>query len=227
MERDAFAIWWYNRLQRPGVALESFAHPYLQQARRRSAQVGRRLWLLDLTNDLGIPVFVAVSHDARNGAEDVALGSGAHFDPQIAALRAITELNQSMPVILAADRAGRRMDDRDTGWWKKLKLCDHPYLAPHGETEPTLGSVNNEGSVDQLDEVTFCVELAKGKGLDLLVADQTRPDIGLPVAKVVVPGLRHYWPRFAPGWLYDVPVEMGLLSRKWQEGQLNTLYPAV
>ena len=31
--------------------------------------------------------------------------------------------------------------------------------------------------------------------------EQARPDLGLPVAKVVVPGLRHFWARFAPGRL--------------------------
>jgi hypothetical protein len=35
------------------------------------------------------------------------------------------------------------------------------------------------------------------------VLDQTRPDIGLPVVKTIVPGMRHFWPRYAPGRLYD------------------------
>ena len=29
--------------------------------------------------------------------------------------------------------------------------------------------------------------------MEMLVLDQTRPEIGLPVVKVVVPGLRHFW----------------------------------
>ncbi len=31
----------------------------------------------------------------------------------------------------------------------------------------------------------------------LVVLDQTRPDIGLRVAKVIVPGMRHMWKRLA------------------------------
>jgi oxazoline/thiazoline synthase len=31
------------------------------------------------------------------------------------------------------------------------------------------------------------------------------------VVKVVVPGLRSFWARFAPGRLYDVPVRLGRL----------------
>jgi len=42
--------------------------------------------------------------------------------------------------------------------------------------------------------------------MEFLVLDQTRPDIALPVVKVIVPGLRHFWPRFGPGRLYEIPV---------------------
>jgi ribosomal protein S12 methylthiotransferase accessory factor len=36
-----------------------------------------------------------------------------------------------------------------------------------------------------------------------------------------VPGLRHFWARFAPGRLYDVPVAMGWLERPVPEAELN------
>ena len=52
------------------------------------------------------------------------------------------------------------------------------------------------------------MNIAKRAGLDFLVLDQTRPDIGVPVVRVIVPGLRHFYRRFAPtGRLYDVPVK--------------------
>ena len=54
------------------------------------------------------------------------------------------------------------------------------------------------------------MNLAKREGLDFLVLDQTRPDIEVPVARVIVPGLRHFYRRFAPGRLYDVPIKIGM-----------------
>ena len=59
--------------------------------------------------------------------------------------------------------------------------------------------------------------------MEVLVLDQTRSEIGLPVVKVVVPGLRHFWARFAPGRLYDVPVRLGWLSRPTCEADLNPI----
>jgi len=60
-------------------------------------------------------------------------------------------------------------------------------------------------------------------GLELLVLDLTRPDIGLPVAKVIVPGLRPMWARFAPGRLYDVPVKLERLTQPTKFEDLNPL----
>jgi ribosomal protein S12 methylthiotransferase accessory factor len=59
--------------------------------------------------------------------------------------------------------------------------------------------------------------------MEVLVADQTRPDIDMPVVKVMVPGLRHFWPRFAPGRLYDVPVRLGWLAAPTTEEDLNPI----
>jgi ribosomal protein S12 methylthiotransferase accessory factor len=66
-----------------------------------------------------------------------------------------------------------------------------------------------------------CVKIAGEKGLEVLVLDQTRPDTGLNVVKVFVPGLRHFWPRFAAGRPYQVPVSMGWLAESLTEDELN------
>ena len=55
VERDAYAIWWYNRLQRPEVDLGQFDDSYVRDLQTQLAETGRRLWVLDVTSDLGIP----------------------------------------------------------------------------------------------------------------------------------------------------------------------------
>jgi ribosomal protein S12 methylthiotransferase accessory factor len=69
----------------------------------------------------------------------------------------------------------------------------------------------------------FCKSLVEQHGMEMLVLDLTRPDIELPVVKVVVPGLRPQWPRLAPGRLYDVPVRLGWLPHPLLEEQLNPI----
>jgi ribosomal protein S12 methylthiotransferase accessory factor len=43
----------------------------------------------------------------------------------------------------------------------------------------------------------------------------------MAVVKVIVPGLRHFWPRFGPGRLYEVPARLGWLTQPLTEQQMN------
>jgi ribosomal protein S12 methylthiotransferase accessory factor len=221
VERDAYAIWWYNRLQRPGLDLSQFDDAYVRDLQIQLAETGRRLWVLDITSDLGIPSFVAVTHWTENSREQIEFGSGAHFDTRVAVLRAMTELNQFLSIGL--------MGGRDTGKWgfddNELRLGDNPYLAPSGNQLSRPNFSSEFGRLDKHEQVMACVRLAKRQGLDLLVLDQTRPDIEVPVVRVIVPGLRHFYRRFAPGRLYDVPLKLGLRDRPLSEDELNPLHP--
>ena len=133
VERDAFAIWWYNRLAMPGVDLESFGDDYLAAASEYYRRAGRDMWVLDVTADLGIPAFVALSRRTGADTEDIIYGAGAHADPRIAALRAVCELNQCLSWLPrpGAKASGPAIDDPlALRWWKTATLADHPYLAP-------------------------------------------------------------------------------------------------
>jgi oxazoline/thiazoline synthase len=222
VERDAYAIWWYNRLQRPELDLGQFDDPFVRDLQKRLAQAGRRLWVLDVTSDLGIPTFVAVTHWMQDGRENIEFGSGAHFDARIALLRALTELNQFLSLGFMGGGTGEKSSlDGAT----PLRLQDHPYLTPSGSpmVQPEVGS--KFGHLDTREQVTACVSLADQAGLDFLVLDQTRPDIEAPVVRVIVPGLRHFYRRFAPGRLYDVPVKLGWRDRPLKEHELNPIHP--
>jgi ribosomal protein S12 methylthiotransferase accessory factor len=222
VERDAYAIWWYNRLQRAEVDLSQFDDSYIRDLQNQLADTGRRLWVLDVTSDLGIPTFVAVTHWMQNGQENIEFGSGAHFDTRIALLRALTELNQFLSIGLMGGGSGEKSSlDGST----PLRLRDHPYLTPSGAPPVRPGFGPKFDHLDTREQVTACVRLAKRAGLDFLVLDQTRPDIEVPVVRVIVPGLRHFYRRFAPGRLYDVPVKLGLRDRPLKENELNPIHP--
>ena len=221
VERDSYAIWWYNRLQRAEVDLGQLDDPYVRDLQIQLAETGRRLWVLDVTSDLGIPSFVAVTHWMENSQEQVEFGSGAHFDTRIAVLRAMTELNQFLSIGLMGGRNTGKCSHDDG----ELRLGDHPYLTPSGNSLIRPDFSSKFGRLDKREQVMACVRLAKREGLDFLVLDQTRPDIEVPVVRVIVPGLRHFYRRFASGRLYDVPVKLRLRERPLLENELNPLHP--
>jgi ribosomal protein S12 methylthiotransferase accessory factor len=221
VERDSYAIWWYNRLRRAGLDLSHLDDAYIRDLQIQLAETGRRLWVLDITSDLGIPSFVAVTHWTENSQEQIEFGSGAHFDTRIAVLRAMTELNQFLSIGLLGGRDTGKCGHDDN----ELSLADHPYLAPSGNQLIRPDFSSKFGRLDKREQVMACVRLAKREGLDFLVLDQTRPDIEVPVVRVIVPGLRHFYRRFAPGRLYDVPVKLGLRDCPLSEHELNPLHP--
>ena len=228
VERDAVACWWYNRVRRPAVDLASFGEPYTEALLDHYRAHGRELWMLDLTHDLGIPALAGVSRAIDRPSEDIVLGFGAHFDPRIAMLRALTEVNQFLPSVTARNQDGTTdywfHDPEAIRWWRTATVEAEPYVAPDPNA-PVRRAADfaRHHTGDLSRDVERCVELAAAQGLETLVLDQTQPDIGQPVVKVIVPGLRHFWKRFGPGRLFEVPVHLGWRGAPLAEEELNPI----
>ncbi|MEU5641374.1 TOMM precursor leader peptide-binding protein [Streptomyces milbemycinicus] len=228
VERDAVALWWYNRTRQPALDLDAHDDPWIAELRRVHAQLRREVWALDLTSDLGIPVVAAVSRRTDKSAEDITLGFGAHFDRHTALRHALAELNQMLPPVVEArvdgDGYGVTADPEALCWFRTATVANQPYLAPSGVAAEGAG-ISGFGprttDADPLGLLDLIAELVRGHGMELLVLDQTRPDVGLPVAKVLVPGLRPHWARFAPGRLFQVPVNLGRLAEPTPYHRLN------
>ena len=222
VERDAYAIWWYNRSQREELDLNQFDDSYVHDLRMLLADQGRKLWVIDITTDLDVPAYVAMLHWMQNGHENIEFGSGAHFDSRIALLRALTELNQFLSIGLMGGGSGEKPSlDGVT----PLHLDKYPFLTPNGGKAPIIPGSKFGPMEDTRQQVDACVEIARQAGLDFLVLDQTRPDVETPVVRVIVPGLRHFYRRFAPGRLYDVPVKLGLRDAPISESDLTQFLP--
>ena len=222
VERDAIAIWWYNRLSVPEVDLDSLGEPWIEELKHHYVGIGREFWVLDVTSDLNIPVMAAVSRLTTGRGEEIMLGFGAHLDPRVAVLRALTELNQILPALIEQPRS---FDDPDLDHWvRHATLVGQPYLVPDSSAaRRDVAEYDCEINPDLAGDVRRLQGTLETAGHEVLVQDMTRPDIALPVVKVVVPGMRHFWARFAPGRLYDVPVRTGRLSRPNAYADINPI----
>ncbi len=221
VERDSLAIWWYNRLPRPGVELDTVGDPWCARLVEHLRARGREIWALDLTTDLGVPCFAAASRRTGAGPDAIVFGFGADLDARIALQRALAELGQVLLHVTEARHTGRALDPALAAWLSDATCATDAYVAPGSQPPSRLNTFPCRASHDPADDVGTCVRLLARHGLEPFVLDQTRPDIGVPVAKVVVPGLRHFRARFAPGRLYTVPVAMGWLSGQHPESELN------
>jgi ribosomal protein S12 methylthiotransferase accessory factor len=217
VERDSVALWWYNMLRRPRVELASFGEPYFETLGELYRILEREMHVLDITAEFSIPAFAAVSRGKKD-ERDLLLGFGSHLDPRVAIARALTEMNQCLAGAVAGEIPPFFVGE----------LIEDAFLDP----DPSL-AVMTRGDYARLDsedlrkDLNTCVELAAKRGMETLVLDQTRSDAGMRAVKVIVPGMRPWWARFAPGRLYDVPVEMGWQAAPLSEEQLNPCHLSV
>lgn len=219
IERDAVAIWWYNRLARPRISHSDLGDSLVSAYAAWSRGRGRPVQLCDLIHDLETPVVAAIAHDVDGGS--IALGFGAGRSAAEAARHAVGELaqfecNAAMIEAHVAARGEHGLTPEARAlrhWSRTATIARHPHLAGGETTAPTVRNVPLT--------LGWCRELCRKHGLKFLAVDLTRPAVAIPVVRVVVPGLRPMWARFAPGRLFDVPVRLGWLAAPLAPDALN------
>jgi bacteriocin biosynthesis cyclodehydratase domain-containing protein len=207
VERDAVGIWWYNRVLRPAPSLSPEAAGEVNAVIEKYAELGRSVSLLDVTNDLGIPAVAALSWERDTGAAMTA-GFGADFDETGAVLRAITEMNQFLPEAI----------DGGTARVAGVDIQNDSYLHAQASAKAVP---RRKWSAHPSDRIFQFIALGGKQELDVIVVNQTRADIGIPVTKVIVPGTCHFWRRLGFRRLYEVPGRMGWQTKSTPEEELN------
>ena len=214
VERDALAIWWYNRIRRPAVRLreddlDDLSFDPLHGLRAE----GRTVSVLDVTTDLGVPAYVALA-PKRDGS-DVAFGAAAHICPHRAVRKALSEVSQ---VVYWKDKV--TPDPHMSDWFRVADTTTRDFSWLLADSEVDLPPPRRLSSADVIAELVSSLARA---GISCSWVDLTRPETGVSVVRVFASGLRHPWRRFAPGRLYDVPVKQGWLEKPTAETALNPI----
>lgn len=204
IERDATAIWWYNRIDRPAYNLNNINDDNLQ--RLDKTLVDYDYWVLDLTHDIGVPVMVAVGQHKRN--KGLSFGFGCHLQSELAAQRALTELCQLIPI----------RNQKNAPFDFDAVIPDS-YLFP--TESPQTNNQNFKSSADIKVDIENIVSKLKSLQLETLVVNYSREPLPIKATKVFVPGLCHIWPQLASQRLYQAPVDLGWLDKAKCEKTIN------
>ncbi|WP_125557610.1 YcaO-like family protein [Pseudoalteromonas rubra] len=205
LERDATAIWWYNRLPRPQFELSGLDPDYLAPL-HQTITAEHDYWMLDLTVDTGVPVMAAIGRNKVT--QGYVFGFGCHLKPEMAAQRALTELCQLIPI---RDQNGAPFDFD--------AITDDSFLQP--EANASRASYQLTQSGDLKDDILVIVEQLNSLDMETLALDYSRSPIPLSTAKVFVPGLCHIWPQLGNPRLYETPVKLGWLDKALTEKTIN------
>jgi hypothetical protein len=157
--------------------------------------------------------------------EDIIVSFGCDLDPKLALDAALDELNQFLPWV-SRDENGvtryRGVEPEAVDWFQNATVSSDPYLLP-SETLPftRLDQIHGLRTDDCLKDIQVCKDIAERLGSRMYVMDLSRPEVDVAVARVIVPGLCHFWRRLGPRRLYEVPVAMGYLAKSHSEDELN------
>ena len=190
IERDAWSLAEVKRRVISDIAIND-QDGILKETLDRFTTVGVEIHLKNLTSDIGMPVIAAAADDVQlKDAGLLTLGIGAHPSPKIAALKALTEVAQSRLTQIHGAREDAVMADgnRKLGydrvkrmnqlWFGKAASCmgiEEMENVDKGEIESNI-----KGTVDRIRDV----------GLRSVISvDLTRKELGIPVVRVIVPGL--------------------------------------
>ncbi|MDD9855051.1 MAG: YcaO-like family protein, partial [Gammaproteobacteria bacterium] len=125
--------------------------------------------------------------------------------------------------VAPATPAFRDLSPAFSAWLTRTSTADpaFQYLLPAGAK--TWRDYPRHRRLDLPAQRRACLALVEANNWELYLADFTRPSIGLPVLRVMIPQLRSMHRRLGPGRLYDIPVQLGKLNRARTEEEMNTI----
>ncbi len=192
IERDAEAAW-----RRAGgdrrIVLDSITDPICRGLIDRITGAGARVFVWDLGCDLIPVVGCAIMEDPNEPAWRALgfyQGFGAHLVPEVAVARALTEAAQTRVTYIAGGRDDffpfdyARATDPEllAEIWERLAApCDEPAMFDE------LPRITTGGLGEDLEVL---VDRLRAAGNESVIAvELTHPQLRVPVAKVLVPGL--------------------------------------
>jgi ribosomal protein S12 methylthiotransferase accessory factor len=192
IERDATTLWKHGserRRRERTLALETVDDGPCRWVldRLEHAGIGVRVW--DTTSDVGIASFYCLVMARGDDAADPEFGGGCHPAREIALLRALTEAAQARTTYIAGSRDDFWPEDYSPALRaRRRRVCRALMDGP----APALGfrAVPTREADSIGDDVAWILQRLQAVGIRQAVAvDLTKPELGLPVVRVVVPGL--------------------------------------
>nr|WP_251025685.1 TOMM precursor leader peptide-binding protein [Bacillus sp. ISL-47] len=247
VERDSFLMTWYSKLALPRL------DPYSSNDRelklmidRVKAVAGYDLYIYNATMEHGIPSIWAMAKNRKQKGLNIICAAGAHPDPVRAVKSAVHELAGMMMTL------DNKFEENQEEFLRMLqdsslvgKMDDHGMLYGLPQAEERLKFLLDENRplrtfseefkwegrhADLTDDLQDILQVLHGVNLDVIVVDQTTPEVrrnGLHCVKVLIPGMLpmtfgHHLTRVSGlERVLRVPMELGYAKEPLTFEQLN------
>lgn len=247
VERDAFLMTWYAKLPVPRIDLDSADDLELRlMINRLQAVAGYDLYVFNTTMENGIPSVWVVAKKRKQKGVNLICAAGTHLDPIRAVKSAIHELVGTMLMLNKKFEASRKkVEQMLHNPFLVQEMEDHSMLYNLPQAQDRLQFLLDENRplrtfdeefkwkarhADLTDDLKDVLQVFRRLNLDVIVVNQTRPEIsrnGLHCVKVLIPGMLpmtfgHHFTRLAGmERVLRVPMELGYVKQPLTLEQLN------
>jgi ribosomal protein S12 methylthiotransferase accessory factor len=247
VERDSFLMTWYAQLPIPRLDLYSANDKELRlMVDRMQAVAGYDVHVFNSTMEHGIPSVWALAKNRKEKGVNLVCAAGAHPDPVRAVKSAVHELAGMLVTLDEKFEANREEYERmfeDPSLVRNMD--DHSMLYSLPQAQERLQFLLDENRplrtfdeefkrkakhADLTDDLKDILQVFRRLGLDVIVVDQTTPEIqrnGLYCVKVLIPGMLpmtfgHHLTRLTGlERVLRVPAELGYAKQPLTFEQLN------
>lgn len=235
-ERDAFLVYWMNRLPAAEVVFESGIAAEIRTHYRR---FGIDTRVFNISTDLQVHVMMAVSLGDGEREPAALVGLGAHLDPQIAVNKALFEICQIRPGERQrfANGAGKSLErysnvktlhDHSAFLMRPEHRSELAFLLENGSTE-LLSRLPNRSTGDIDRDLDTMVDGLVKVGCRVAYVDLTTADVrpyGIRVVRTLATHLQpmhfgHGEERLGGRRLFELPRLLGYGTETRQERDLN------
>ena len=194
IERDAWSIFELTHKNSSQIDLDSIESEIIQEALLKFSENEIKIKLMDLTADINIPTIAASADDTLlKDAGLLTLGIGTHLDPEVAILRALTEVAQSRATQIHGAREDTVRADfaRNAGYERMKRINKHYFDEDDGKI--SLSEIPNNSTDSITKDIDIVLEeLNKNEIEHVLYYDLTRPELNVNVVRVIIPTMELY-----------------------------------
>ena len=194
IERDAWSIFELTHKNYSQINLDTIESDLINETIEKFESEGIKIKLMDFTADIKIPTIAASADDTvTKDAGLLTLGMGTHLDPEVAVLRALTEVAQSRATQINGAREDTVRTDfaREAGY-KRMKRINKIYFQEE-ENQINLSDIENKSTPSVTEDIEIVKEeLISNDIKQILYTDLTRPELDVSVVRVIIPEMELY-----------------------------------
>ena len=194
IERDAWSIFELTHKNYAQIDLDSIESELITDIIDRFESEGVKIKLMDFTADVKIPTIAASADDTiTKDAGLLTLGMGTHLDPEVAILRALTEVAQSRATQINGAREDTvRADFAREAGYERMKRINRFYFRQEKNQIP-LSDIENRSTASITKDLEIVKDELMANDIEkILYVDLTRPELDVSVVRAIIPEMEIY-----------------------------------